>query len=498
MAWYHPTETISDQEVDKGLKVLSYECLSSHSMIMLVTGAFLPAMALALGASNLTIGVLASFAPIAQIAQIPAIFVVEKVAKRKLLTVLFGVLSRLALVAAALVPFLAPEGSRVVLFTALMVLFFIGGSFAGCSHASMLKDIIPDSLRGTILSSRLAAATALGAVLSISAGYSVGGLSDWIGDDSQAYAIIFLVAAAFGLFGSLVTMKMPEPMMEKRQANSGYFKALMEPATHRNFRKLLIFSSAWSFTVIMSGAFFVVYMLQRIGIPMSTVILLAVVSQVTNIYFFKVWGRISDRFSNKSVLAVSVPMFILLLILYPFTTMPETYAGTMPLLILIHVIGGISTAGFNLCAANIAMKLAPKGNATAYLGANAFVSGVSAAIAPIIGGALGSYFALREISINLFYRANHEAAGEPLSIPALSIRGIDFVFIAAVLTGLYAWHRLSLIEEEGTVGEAQVRDEVFASVRNSIFSTSGLSMGMRRMTAFPYEMLRKSSRKRKK
>jgi len=210
-------------------------------------------------------------------------------------------------------------------------------------------------------------------------------------------------------------MKMPEPMMEKRQGDTSWLKTLIEPAKDHNFRKLLIFSSAWSFTVIMSGAFFVVYMLQRIGIPMSTVILLAVVSQVANIYFFTVWGRIADRFSNKSVLAVSVPMFILLLLIYPFTTMPESYAGTMPLLILIHVIGGISTAGFNLCAANIAMQLAPRGNATAYLGANAFVSGVFAAIAPIIGGIIGSYFAVREISINLFYRANHTVADEASS-----------------------------------------------------------------------------------
>lgn len=39
-----------------------------------------------------------------------------------------------------------------------------------------------------------------------------------------------------------------------------------------------------------------------------------------------------------------------------------------------------------------------------------------------------------------------------------------------------------------------MREQVFASVRSSLFSTSGLSMGMRRMTAFPYEMLRKTTR----
>lgn len=494
MAWYTPTAEVSDRDIDKGLKVLFWESLSSHAMMLLVTGAFLPGMALALGASNFTIGVLASFAPIAQMAQIPAIFVVEKVARRKLLTVLFGVISRLSLVAAALVPFFAPEGLQVFLFTLLMVLFFLGGSFAGCARASLIKDIVPEARRGSILASRLAAATALGAVLSVAAGYSVKGLTDWTGEGSRAYAVVFLVAAACGLFGALVTMRMPEPQMPKRNAGSSWLRTLIEPVKDSNFRKLLIFSGAWSFTVIMSGAFFVVYMLQRIGIPMSTVILLAVISQVTNIYFFKVWGRIADRFSNKSVLAVSVPMFILLLAIYPFTTMPEKYPGTMPLLILIHVIGGISTAGFNLCAANIALRLAPHGNATAYLGANAFVSGLSAAVAPIVGGVIGSFFAIREISINLFYRANHAHVDDAVSIPALSFRGIDFVFFAAALTGLYAWHRLSLIDEEGTVSEAEVRDHVFASVRGSLFSTSGLSMGMRRMTAFPYEMLRKTGR----
>ena len=157
----------------------------------------------------------------------------------------------------------------------------------------------------------------------------------------------------------------------------------------------------------MSGAFFTVYMLNRIGIPMSGIIMLAVLSQITNIYFFKVWGTIADRYSNKSVLAVSVPLFIFILLLYPFTTLPERHS---------------------------------------------------------------------------------------LTIPALNLRGIDFVFCIAALTGLYAWHRLSLIDEAGTVSEAEIRDQVFASVRNTLQRTSGLNMGMRRMTAFPYEMLRRTGK----
>jgi len=494
MSWFEPTTQLTENDREKGLKYMFYDGLCSHAMVLLVTGAFLPGMALALGASNLVIGVLASLAPIAQMAQIPAILVVERVGLRKFLTVVFALGSRLSLVAAACVPFLAPENARVFLFTLFMVIFFVAGSFAGCSWGSWIKDIVPQKTMGSYLASRLAAATALGAVLSVIAGFSVDGMTKLSGEASHAYAVIFLVAAIFGIWGAGLLTKVPEPRVPPREAGAKWLNTLITPAKDPNFRRLLIFSSAWSFTVIMSGAFFAVYMLKRIGIPMSGVILLAVLSQVTNIYFFKVWGRIADRYSNKSVLAVSVPLFIVLLLLYPFTTMPERYSLTIPLLILIHVIGGVSTAGFNLCAANIAMRLAPHGKAAAYLGANAFCAGLAAAVAPVIGGLIGSFFAIKEISINVFYRADAADLENAVAIPALNLRGIDFIFFAAALAGLYAWHRLSLIHEEGTVSEAEVRDEVFGAVRNSFFTTSGLSMGMRRMTAFPYDVLRKTSR----
>lgn len=494
MTWYTPSAVLTDEGREKGLMAFTWECLSSHSMTILVTGAFLPGMALALGASNFIIGLLASFAPIAQMAQIPAILVIEKVGLRKLVSVITAVISRLFLVAAALVPLVVPEGSRVPLFTLFMILFFVGGAFSGCSTASLIKDVLPEKSRGSILASRLAAATGLGALLSLVGGFGLGPLSRVMGGEPGAYAVIFLIAALFGLVAAVAVGFMPEPRMQRGEAGSRWLARLISPVKDPNFRRLLIFSAAWSFTVIMSGAFFAVYILKRIGIPMSGVILLAMLSQVTNIYFFKIWGRIADHFSNKSVLAVTVPLFIVLLLLYPFTTMPERYSLTIPLLVLIHLIGGISTAGFNLCAANIALRLAPHGNATSYLGTNAFCAGLAAAVAPIAGGLLGSFFATKEISIDFFYRSDVSRAADAFTLSAVSFRGIDFVFIFSALTGLYAWHRLSLIDEEGTISESAVRDQVFASVRSSMFTASGLNMGMRRMTAFPYDMLRKTGR----
>lgn len=46
--------------------------------------------------------------------------------------------------------------------------------------------------------------------------------------------------------------------------------------------------------------------------------------------------------------------------------------------VLIHAMASMSTAGVMLCSANIALKLAPHGKATAYLAENALISGVTA------------------------------------------------------------------------------------------------------------------------
>lgn len=494
MAWYTPTNTLSEPQREYGLKYLYYDGLCSHAMALLVTGAFLPGMALALGAGNFTIGILGSLAPMSQMMQIPAIILVDRIGLRKLITVVLAILSRIALLSTAFIPFLLPAPFQVPVFLICMITFFVGGSCAGCAWNSWIKDVIPEKTMGSYLAKRLSAATALGAVLTIMAGFGIDGLTNALGEPSKAYAIIFMVAAICGLYGARLLAKVPEPRMPPAAEGSSFLRTMMEPLKDPNFRRLLVFSGAWSFTVIMSGAFFAVYMLQRIGIPMSWVIMLAVLSQITNIYWFKLWGRIADRFNNKSVLRISVPLFIFLLLCYPFTTMPERYALTVPLLIFIHIIGGISTAGFNLCAANIALRLAPKGKATAYLATNAFCSGLAATIAPIIGGLIGSFFALKEISIRMFYNADIHQLDAARSIPALNFRGVDFIFFAAAIVGLYAWHRLSMIEEAGEVVDSDVRDEVFSSLRSSFANPASLSAGMRRMTAFPYDMLRKTSK----
>jgi DNA-binding transcriptional LysR family regulator len=77
----------------------------------------------------------------------------------------------------------------------------------------------------------------------------------------------------------------------------------------------------WTFAVNMATPFFVVYMIDRLDLSLTLVTALLVLSQLANIMSLKAWGRIADRFSNKSVLAVAGPLLAGFLTQYPHVTL---------------------------------------------------------------------------------------------------------------------------------------------------------------------------------
>ena len=228
-----------------------------------------------------------------------------------------------------------------------------------------------------------------------------------------------------------------------------------------------------------------VYMLKRLGLSMSFIIALSIVSQVMNFMFLRIWGRYTDRFSNKSVLAISGPLFIVSILAWTFTTMPEKYFLTIPLLIVIHVVMGLSSAGVSLASGNISMKLAPQGQATAYLAANTIVNSVAAGIAPVLGGKFADFFAGRQLEWTLKYTG----PVKEFSLPTLSLQQWDFFFFFAFIIGLYSLHRLAMVKEVGEVEEKVVAQELLAEVTSQVRILSSVE-GLRQMVSFPFGIMK--------
>ncbi|HIJ64809.1 MAG TPA: MFS transporter [Candidatus Hydrogenedentes bacterium] len=566
--WLLPKDTVSDQDVDRGMKMLLFDAAFAHSMNVLTGGAFLVAFALLLGASNKVIGFLAAAAPISQILHIPAIYLIERRRQRKALSITTAVIARSVWLLAALIPWFVPGPARIPAFLGCLLLFFSFGAVSGCSWNSWMRDLVPEKRMGRFFGKRMAIATSLGAVLSFSGGVGVDMWEKHFGTPLGAYSVLFASAGLSGLVALFFLSFVPEPKMPD-EAREPMFRTLAQPFKDLNFRHFLIYVAMWSVAMNFAAPFFAVYMIKRLGLSMTWILGLSVVSQLLNIAFFGVWGRLADRFSNKSVISVTSPLFLACFMLWPLTTMPERHAFTIPILFAIHILGGITTAGFGICSSNLAFRSAPRGKATSYLAVNGLVIGAAAMLAPIAAGVAADFFENKELSIvlsatdkaekkeedavqgpeavsspappaaeprtpvpdrdvsqppvvqepdadlgiiqdvhaeqTLRRLAEWEAAararrgpvifrepeGETVRLPAMSLEGLDFVFVIAFLLGVLALHRLGNIKEEGEAEDVMVRKEFYSEMRRAARSVSSVS-GLRHLAAVPYTRMRRA------
>ncbi|MBM3290181.1 MAG: MFS transporter, partial [Candidatus Hydrogenedentes bacterium] len=342
MTHFHPKESLSQDDIALGMRMMLYDAAFVTVMAVLTTGAFLVGFALALGASNVVVGVIAAAGPLAQILQLPSILLIERYRKRKLLTLYAAAVSRVTWLFIAAVPWTVPRDYWIPSFVVLLLVHFATGNLAGCAWNSWVRDLVPTPVFGTFFAKRLALATFIGAVLSVAGAVAVDMGNHRYGSAMGAYAGIFVVAAVSSAVSLVFVARMPEPAMPM-QHGASIRDILRQPLQDMKFRAVLIFLAWWNFAVNFAAPFFAVYMLRKLDLSMVWVIGLSVLSQLVNVVFFRVWGRLADRYSNKSVLTVSGPLFIVSFLIWPFTTMPDAYFLTVPLLIAIHVLAGIST-----------------------------------------------------------------------------------------------------------------------------------------------------------
>jgi MFS family permease len=481
-----PQESLNEADVEKGLKAVFNDGLASQAMVTMTGGVFLAAFALQLGAPNVIIGLLAAIPPLLQLVQLPSIFIVEKIQNRRAICVWTSILSRLPWLLVALSAFFLPPKWGLTVLIGSIVLFSGFGAISGCSWNSWMRDLVPQNRMGSFFSKRMQFSIGLGLILSLLAGFHLDWWKKLFPDyPVYGYSILFFIGFLAGIIGVFFISRIPEPKMKPSAAN--FFNSLLLPLKNRNFKRLIVFLGSWSFAVNLAAPFFTVYMLSTLDMKMSLVVVLSIISQVFNFLFLAVWGRFTDRFSNKSVLAVSCPLFIFTILLWTFTTMPEKHFLTFPLLIFIHILMGIAMAGVAIATGNIGLKLAPRGEATSFLAVNTIISSIAAGIAPIIGGTFADLFKYSTLSLEVNWQSLHHS----FYFPTISFSHWDFFFVLAFLIGLYSLHRLSMVEEEGEVDDRVVKDEFFSMVKQPLRSLS-TAAGIFEIVAFPVTVAQKA------
>jgi MFS family permease len=489
---FSPKPTISDQDVAGGLRWLTWEGTASMGFFSITTSGFLAAYALVLGCNNFQIGILAALPFITQPLQILVIPLVERFRRRKVITLASWIPAQLSWLLIALIPLLldVPSSSAVALLLVTIGIRGVFVSVTNCSWNSWLRDLVPQQVLGSVFARRQMWANLAAMTFGLAAAFFV---TYWeghttAGNEALGYTFPLLFGAVFlGLASPLFMSLIPEPLMQpSAEPQSSFFSTISIPFRDGNYRRLLSFLLLWGLALNMSIPFFAVYMLLRLGLPLSAVIGFSILSQAFNIIFLRLWGPLADRSGFKAILSVSVSLYLLVVLGWTFTTMPERYSLTIPLLVVLHILAGIASAGVTLATGTIGLKLAPKGQATAYLAAAGLATSLGAGLGPLLGGYLADFFSVRQLSLIFTWIGPIHS----IELPTFSLIGFDFLFCITFILGLFTLSALVALREEGEVSREVVLDTLFAPMRHAVRPMSSVP-GLNFLSQFPYSILRR-------
>jgi MFS family permease len=439
----NPSKNITEQQLNKGLKYVTADGLSAEAMVVFTSGTFLTALAIHMGASNFQLGLFAALPTFTTVFQLAAIWLVRRFNNRRMITTIFNFLARLPLIAIGIMPMLFTGSTTIQVLLLLLFFQHIFGDIAGASWNAWMKDLIPQERLGGFFSRRTRMAQTLNVTLSLATAIGLDFIKQhYPAQEITVYTTLYLAGGALGMISVYFLLQTPEPVAEPIAGN--VLPLLWKSVKNVNFRKLLVFNSVWAFSLNLATPFFTVFMMKTLGLPVAYLIGLGILSQLSGIFSLNLWGRYSDRFSNKTVIKLCAPLYILCILAFAFVGLPSSKTVTLGILVLIHIITGFSTAGINLSLSNIGIKLAPKHEAIVYLSAkNMFVAFFST-IAPLVGGLLADCFANNTIDLSLQLSGDRH-----LQLNLLQLQGWNYFFIIGGLLAMLSLRLLTNVQEEG-------------------------------------------------
>lgn len=417
-------------------------------------GVILVGLALQMGAGPMTIGLLAAVPFIAQVAQMPTVYLVEKLRRRKLIGIPVLTVARVIIMLVgllALAPQSWPRLSFLILGQGLIALL---GSVGACAINSWFHQLLPAGTLGTFFGKRLLVASSLACAATLAAGLLID--HPPFGQAGFAFAITFGLAGLSGLASSVCLARAPEPVMPPRLTMVPLRVLVGGPLRDRNFRRLLIMLGSWNIASNVAAPFMTVYLIQQVGYGLGTVTLLWVISQMFNAAALNLWGKLSDRLSNKSILAVALPVYFAATLGFVLAGMVERPELKLVLFYCLHAVMGGASGGISLATGNLALKLAPQAKGTSYLAVVGLMAAVAGGTAPVVGGALAQWFSTRELSLLLRWMSSARTS----EVTVVAFAHWEFLFALSTCLGLYVMHALSRIEEGTEISEHVVIQEL--------------------------------------
>lgn len=220
---------------------------------------------------------------------------------------------------------------------------------------------------------------------------SIGALGSFVGTLVGGYIVftlgfvpfLFYITCFFGLLSMLPFFFVKLPTMPTYSSSfSSAFKKTFDIQAVIKEKKLMSLIKTitfLNFAVSLAGPFFSVYVIQKLGGSSLDVAIIAAIGALAGSLFFSTWGKLVDYLGRKTVMLGCI---------IPITLIPLVYviSNNVYWIYLYTVVANMSWAGFNLAAFAYLTDVVPSERGSYYISMYNFLTGLSTAVAPFIGG----------------------------------------------------------------------------------------------------------------
>jgi MFS family permease len=303
---------------------------------------------------------------------------------------------------APLFPNLGP--ARDLTFSVILLIATCSSSVASVAWSSAISELVPERVGGRYFARRnlVFGAWTLLAVL------FAGQVAEHNNNSLRAFGWIFFAAGCSRLVGLFFLTRMKFPaIVRERRSRAIAVPDLLAVMRDRNYLWLGLFIGAWGLMLNAAMPFYTVFLVERLGCGVGTVVKMTTVASLGGLATLKSWGRLCERFGNRPVLQVCSFIWALTaLAMWSFARPGWTwhlYAG--------YFVVGAMTAGFQLMQFNLMVRLAPPKLRPAYVAVFLALSSFLTAVGPILGGqalkylpeTVGSLFGVPILNFHLLF-----------------------------------------------------------------------------------------------
>jgi MFS family permease len=328
---------VFDQKKRSHSKVLSVLDGTMYSISAGLTGNFISAFAIALGASNFVIALLATLPSlIASVVQLSVEHVMKVFRTRKSFIVFFAVLQAFTWLPLIFAPQLQHAGGWLLLFVTLNAIL---GMLIGPIWNSFISDVVEENERGRFFGMRNMFTGLSAFVATLAAGWLLSVLRPI--NPFLGFSLLFVLAFAFRLLSAYFLSRMDEPPETGLKHDVPDIPRFLRTANDTPLGRFTIFLMLFNIAVYVASPFFPIYQLSILKLDYFTFTLLASASAITSFVTMIFWGKYVDRIGSKRVLVASGFLIPLVPLFYPFA--PNLWS-----LGIIEAFSGMIWAGFSL------------------------------------------------------------------------------------------------------------------------------------------------------